>query len=67
MGIEVIAMHPGALRGFNHQEAADRTRRWLATYGPRAADTGAVLALEPILRFCATTPGSTPCVMPRRR
>jgi sugar phosphate isomerase/epimerase len=48
LGIEVIAIHPGALRGFSHREAADRTRRWLATYGPRAAEAGAVLTLEPI-------------------
>jgi sugar phosphate isomerase/epimerase len=49
LGIEVIAIHPGALRGFSHRETADRTRRWLAAYGPRVASVGAVLTLEPIL------------------
>jgi sugar phosphate isomerase/epimerase len=48
LGIEVVAIHPGALRGLEHAEAADRTRRWLSNYGPRAAEAGAVLVLEPI-------------------
>ena len=48
LGAPIVGFHPGTLGDLTHQEAAEHTREWFSALGPRAAEAGVSLALEPI-------------------
>ncbi len=48
LGAPVVGLHPGTLGDLTHEEAGKRTREWFEDMGPRAAEAGVLLAIEPI-------------------